>query len=41
MGTDAAAEHFRIPAERYFNNLDRYGNPAAASRMRRLAWWNR
>ncbi|HJR04742.1 MAG TPA: beta-ketoacyl-ACP synthase III [Methylomirabilota bacterium] len=28
---EAAAEHFRIPAARYFTNLDRYGNTAAAS----------
>jgi 3-oxoacyl-[acyl-carrier-protein] synthase-3 len=28
---EAAAEHFQIPAERYFINLDRYGNTAAAS----------
>ena len=28
---EAAAEHFRISAERYFNNRDRYGNTAAAS----------
>jgi 3-oxoacyl-[acyl-carrier-protein] synthase III len=28
---EAAAEHFQIPATRYFNNLDRYGNTAGAS----------
>jgi 3-oxoacyl-[acyl-carrier-protein] synthase-3 len=28
---EAATEHFRIPAERCFNNLDRYGNTAGAS----------
>jgi 3-oxoacyl-[acyl-carrier-protein] synthase-3 len=28
---EAVAQHFRIPAERCFNNLDRYGNTAAAS----------
>ena len=28
---EAAAEHFQIPAARYFNNLDRYGNTAGAS----------
>ncbi|HTG09814.1 MAG TPA: beta-ketoacyl-ACP synthase III [Candidatus Eisenbacteria bacterium] len=28
---EAAAEHFQIPAERYFNNLARYGNTAGAS----------
>jgi 3-oxoacyl-[acyl-carrier-protein] synthase III len=28
---EAATEHFGIPAERCFNNLDRYGNTAAAS----------
>jgi 3-oxoacyl-[acyl-carrier-protein] synthase-3 len=28
---EAATEHFQIPAERCFNNLDRYGNTAAAS----------
>ena len=28
---EAATEHFGIPPERCFNNLDRYGNTAAAS----------
>lgn len=28
---EAATEHFGIPAERCFNNIDRYGNTAAAS----------
>jgi 3-oxoacyl-[acyl-carrier-protein] synthase-3 len=28
---EASIEHFQIPAERCFNNLDRYGNTAAAS----------
>ena len=28
---EAAAEHFQIPADHYFNNLDRYGNTAGAS----------
>jgi 3-oxoacyl-[acyl-carrier-protein] synthase-3 len=28
---EAATEHFRIPLDRCFNNLDRYGNTAAAS----------
>jgi 3-oxoacyl-[acyl-carrier-protein] synthase-3 len=28
---EAVTQHFRIPAERCFNNIDRYGNTAAAS----------
>jgi 3-oxoacyl-[acyl-carrier-protein] synthase-3 len=28
---EAVAEHYRIPAERMWNNIDRYGNTAAAS----------
>ncbi len=28
---EAVAEHFKIPEERTFNNVDRYGNTAAAS----------
>jgi 3-oxoacyl-[acyl-carrier-protein] synthase-3 len=28
---EAATEHFGIPAERCFNNIERYGNTAAAS----------
>ena len=28
---EAVTEHFQIPAERCFNNIDRYGNTAAAS----------
>ena len=28
---ESVAEHFQIPAERCFNNIDRYGNTAAAS----------